>query len=158
MVLNNHKIIKLVKLTIYILLTVITLDFGISQLIDNTSSLFEGHWPAKISSSLIFLFWILNVSCFSFENEYEIVQIFSGKPFSKKAKERLEFPKQIITGVEIKNGLLSKKMYLNIQTDQSSKVIGPFYLSFISPSKINELIDSLDITVRQNKNTSFIWI
>lgn len=154
MTLSNKKAISRIKVATYFFLIAIFIDLTLSQLSGSISSLFEGHWIAIASLSSILLIQILNISLFSFEGEFEIIHIFSGRPFSKRAKERIEFPKQMVTKAEIKDGLLGKRMYLHLETNNGERIIGPFHLSFISSVKVNTLMNSLDIVSRQNKDSA----
>ena len=147
---NNYKQVNRFKKLVFLLMSLLIVDFTLSALNGSIGSYFQNHWLAISSASSLLLIAALKVSYFDFEGEHEIIDIRSGKIwkhlFSTTSVPRIEFPKEMLVSAHVKNFIFFKQLYFTIETMHGTKVIGGFCLSMISNKEVKQLLSQINKT------------
>jgi hypothetical protein len=138
---SNKKLFIFFRITLLLLLLIIVVDFLIASTPGRLSSYFENHSPAIIAGSIIVILAFVRVNYFKYEDEYEIIHITSKSllfgRFSDPANTRYEFPKRLVTDFEYRKSLVQKTLVIHLQTENGTKRIRKFDLSFVPLKKTN---------------------
>jgi hypothetical protein len=137
------------------MILVVLADLFLSQVNGSISQVFANHIPAIVAGSIIVILAGIRINYFSYEDEYEIIHIRSKSllfgSFESAAQTRYEFPKRIIYDFDYRQNLLRKQLTIYIITQQGTKKVRKFNLSFVPVSKLRYVIQSLENIRKQNK-------
>lgn len=151
---NNKSYFLFFRIVLSILILIFLVDIVLSNVDGTISNVFEGHWPAKVSGALIVILAGIRVNYFSYEDDYEIIQIRSKSlifgRFSDPATTRYEFPKRKIYDFEMQRFLFQKKLIIYLQTQTGIKKINKFDLSFVPLKELKNVMQSLDRIKKEN--------
>lgn len=147
MTVNNGNTFVFFRYVLVFLVLVIIADLGLSQLPGSLHEPFEDHIPALISVGLIAFLALIRVNYFSFEDEYEIIQIHSRSlifgTLRGPVRTRYDFPKRIVKSVRLKKGLIQQRLIIELQTQSGEKKINKFDLSFMPKRERQSVYQSL---------------
>lgn len=155
MKINNRNYFLLWRALLFFFVMVVIADFVLSQTNGQLARYFEDHWPALISGIAILAMIGIRVNYFSYEDEYEVIQISSKSlifgNFKNPAQTRYEFPKRIIYDFQFQKFLIFRKLTIFLYTHEGVKRVVKFNLSFVPWRKLEYVLGSLRDICRQNQ-------
>lgn len=155
MSIDNKSTFVFFRYLLIFLLVVVGADLFLSQLPGSLHQPFAEHIPALVASVLILFLGLIRVNYFSYEDDYEIIQIHSRSllfgSLSGPVRTRYDFPKRIVKSVRLKKGLFQKKLIIELQTQSGEKKINKFDLSFMAAPMRKRVYDSLKSIAQSNE-------
>ena len=157
---DNKRSFIVFRYIIAFLLAVIVGDLLLSQLEGSIHRFFEDHIPALTAGGIILFLAMVRVNYFSYEDDYEIIQIQSKSlvfgSLGGPARQRYDFPKRIVKSVRLKRVLFQQVLVVELQTQSGEKKINKFDLSFVKKQHLNSIYESLkNIASRNNEKGEF---
>lgn len=154
MTVDNSNTFVFFRFVLVFLILVIIADLGLSQLPGSLHEPFKDHIPALISAGFIIFLALIRVNYFSYEDDYEIIQINSRSlvfgTISGPVRTRYDFPKRIVKSVRLKKGLIQQRLIIELQTQSGEKKINKFDLSFMSTRERQSVYQSLKNIAESN--------
>lgn len=143
------------RVLLLFLVLVIAADLLLSQVEGSIHTYFEDHIPAIVSGAIILILASIRVNYFSYEDEYEMIEIRSRSllfgPLEGPARTRYEFPKRTIYDFDYKEGLFQKKLTIHTLNSTKVKKVQKFNLTFVPLNKLKYVLKSLEDISRENR-------
>jgi predicted neutral ceramidase superfamily lipid hydrolase len=158
MSIDNRNLIITLRYVLLFLISLIPLDFLLSQVPGRISSYFANHTMAIVSFILILILFILRIKYFYFEAEYEIIHLRQ-RPLmfdymtllNSYGYSRYEFPKRLLKDVYVENFLWFKTLVFVVETTGGKLKERTIDVTYISGKKLDEVLRIMRSIIQKNK-------
>lgn len=158
MSIDNRKLIVRLRYILLILISLIPIDFLLSQVPGRIGLYFSNHTMAIVSFFLILILFLLRIKYFYFEAEYEIIHLRQ-RPLmfdymtllNSYGYSRYEFPKRLLKDVYVEHFLWFKTLIFVVETTGGKLKERTIDVTYISSKKLDEVLRIMRSIIQKNK-------